>query len=47
MRRSVFPLTILVALNMTPSVPTRDPDYVRILSWNIHHGEGTDGQLEH
>lgn len=46
MLRSILPLSMFVLLHMTTSAPARAPVHVRILSWNIHHGEGTDGQLD-
>jgi endonuclease/exonuclease/phosphatase family metal-dependent hydrolase len=28
------------------STPTQSPDTLRVLSWNIHHGQGIDGALD-
>ncbi len=50
---TLFTRLMLIALVTLPAVPTRlcaeepaGPLRVRVLSYNIHHGEGTDGKLD-
>ena len=39
-------LVILVALGLTVAASADEPVQIRVVSYNIHHGEGTDGNLD-
>ena len=43
--RSAYTLILLLVISAIPSEST-EPHRLRILSYNIHHGEGTDGKLD-
>ncbi len=49
MQRIVFGVSLLVLLGRTPTITNARstvPLTVRILTYNIHHGEGTDGRID-
>lgn len=43
-RLLLFPL-VAVCLSLCTAAPAQQPPRLRVLTYNIHHGEGTDGKL--
>ncbi|QDU77603.1 Endonuclease/Exonuclease/phosphatase family protein [Bremerella volcania] len=46
MSTSLKILMVLLALVFAPTASADEPIRIRVVSYNIHHGEGTDGKLD-